>query len=64
MHPKYPEIQINKGYSNEALGNYEAARSNYRLFMQRTEDQPGYETQKLLVTERIVYLNTLIRGRG
>jgi tetratricopeptide (TPR) repeat protein len=51
--PKSPQIYLNLGYSNDALGLSAEAEKNYQYFMALTEGDAAYLLQRTLVIERL-----------
>jgi len=48
-HPDVPEIFLNRGYSQQALGAVQEAKRSFREFLQMTEDRSLYLQQRLAV---------------
>jgi tetratricopeptide (TPR) repeat protein len=53
LSPKSPQIYLNLGYSNDALGLPAEAKRNYRYFMLLTDGDIAYLLQRTLVIERL-----------
>ena len=51
--PKSPQIYLNLGYSNDALGFSAEAEVNYRHFLSITEGDNAYSAQRKLVTKKL-----------
>lgn len=50
-HPAMPEIFLNQGYSQEALGAVREARRSFRAFLEVTADRSLYRQQRRVVRE-------------
>jgi tetratricopeptide (TPR) repeat protein len=50
-HPNVPEIFLNQGYSQQALGSERDARRSFRSFLQMTESRSLYLQQRKVVEE-------------
>ncbi len=48
-HPNVPEIYLNKGYSEQALGGVREAQRSFRIFLQLTEARSLYDPQRQVV---------------
>ncbi len=53
LSPKSPQIYLNMGYSNDALGLSAEAEKNYRYYLSLTEGDAAYSLQRSLVTQRL-----------
>jgi tetratricopeptide (TPR) repeat protein len=51
--PKSPQIFLNLGYSNDALGQSAEADNNYRRFLALTEGNNAYSSQRKSLVERL-----------
>ena len=48
-HPNVPEVYLNKGYSEQALGGVREAQRSFRIFLQLTEARSLYDPQRQVV---------------
>ena len=53
LSPKSPQVYLNLGYSNDALGLSAEAERNYQYFLTLTEGDVAYLLQRTLVIERL-----------
>ena len=50
-HPDVPEVFLNQGYSQQALGSLAEARHSFRIFLRMTEGRSLYREQRRVVSE-------------
>ncbi len=62
-HPNVPEIFLNKGYSEQALGATSEARRSFRAFLLLTEGRAIYSGQREVVS-RWLRSQSVAQGRG
>ncbi|MCP5005637.1 MAG: tetratricopeptide repeat protein [Planctomycetes bacterium] len=53
LSPNIPEVQLNIGYSNDAIGNQKLAVQAYNSFLQLTEGNPDYLMVRFKVLQRL-----------
>ncbi|WP_162532419.1 tetratricopeptide repeat protein [Candidatus Scalindua japonica] len=54
--PDIPEVQLNIGYSYDAIGNRRLSEKGYNSFLKLTEGNPAYMMIRYKVLERLRYL--------
>ena len=58
-HPDVPEIYLNQGYSQLALGAVRDAKGSFRTFLQITEGRSLYSQQRIAVIEWLAQASTV-----
>jgi hypothetical protein len=58
-HPDVPEIYLNQGYSEYALGAVRDAERSFRAFLKLTESRSLYVQQRQVVTEWLAQVSSL-----
>jgi Flp pilus assembly protein TadD len=58
-HPNVPEIYLNKGYSEQALGGVREAQRSFRIFLQLTEARSLYDSQRQVVQGWLVQVSAV-----
>ena len=58
-HPNVPEIYLNQGYSEYALGAVRDAERSFRTFLKLTESRSLYVQQRQVVTEWLAQVSSL-----
>jgi Flp pilus assembly protein TadD len=58
-HPNVPEIFLNQGYSQQAVGSVREAKRSFRTFLQMTESRSLYLQQRKVVKEWLAQVSSI-----